>query len=215
MTLPEVSSCTLHKHSYWLAPFLVLIIMSINLHIAMINLLQRTETLKLSIRYLYQQAEIGRLVAPFDGYPWTPTREYNCYFCRYKQTFRTFEDNEECGLKHACNHSMYPFIQMTRTVNSEEYEEVTNPDGTLLTYQHTGIYKQVTFEGQPHHVQLFLCNNGQANCNASCYFHAWRLKNKKSWVKCGNAKLCQNDGSMWLLMAPNDQELFDEFIEQL
>lgn len=181
----------------------------------MIKLLQRTETLKLSIRYLYQQAEIGRLVAPFDGYPWTPTRKYNCYFCRYKQTFRKFEDNEECGLKHACNHSMYPIIQMTSTVNSEEAEERTNPDGSLLTYQHTGIYKQITFEGQPHHVQLYLCNNGQANCNASCFFHAWRLRNKKSWVKCGNAKLCQNDGSMWLLMAPNDQELFEEFIQQL
>ena len=181
----------------------------------MIKLLQRTETLKLASRYLFQQAEIGRLVAPYDGYPWTPTKEYNCYFCRYKQNFRKFEDYEECVMKHACNHSIYPIIDMSRTISSEQWEEVTNPDGTLLTYQRTGIYKQVTFEGQPHHVQLFLCNNGQANCNASCFFHAWRLRNKKTWVKCGNAKLCQNDGSMWLQMAPNDQELFDEFIQQL
>ena len=215
MTLQVVSSCTLHKHSYWLAPFLVLTITSINLLTTMIKLLQRTEILKRSIRYLFQQAEIGRLAAPFDGYPWTPTREYNCFFCRYKQTFKTFEDYEDCVLKHACNFSAYPIIDMNKTISYEEATEVTNPDGTLLTYQHTGIYKQVTFEGQPHHVQLFLCNNGQANCNASCFWHAWRLKNKKSWVKCGNAKLCQNDGSMWLQMAPIDYELFEEFIQQL
>lgn len=181
----------------------------------MIKLLQRTETEKRVTRVLFQQAEIGRLVAPVNGYPWTPTREYNCYFCRYKQTFKTFDDWIECVEKHACNGSAYPVIYMTRALTNEVDFEETNPDGTLLTYQHTGIYKQVTFEGQPHHVQLFLCNNGQANCNASCYFHAWRMKNKKSWVKCGNAKLCQNDGSMWQLMAPTEQELFDEFIQQL
>ena len=215
MTLLEVSSCTLLRHSYWQAPFLVLTITSINLLITMIKLLQRTEIRKGSIRVLYQQAEIGRMVPPIHGYPWTPTQEYNCFFCRYKQTFNTFDDSIECGQKHACNLGMYPFIDMNRTLTNEQFWEVTNPDGTLLTYEDTGIYKQVNFEGQPHHVQLFLCNNGQANCNASCYFHAWRLKNKKSWVKCGNAKLCQNDGSMWQLMAPVDQELFDEFLEQL
>lgn len=181
----------------------------------MIKLLQRTETDKRWTRALFQQAEIGRLVAPVNGYPWTPTREYNCFFCRYKQTFKTMDNWRECVEKHACNGSTYPFIYITRALTNEEFSEITNPDGTLLTYQNTGIYKQVTFEGQPHHVQLFLCNNGQANCNASCFWHAWRLKNKKSWVKCGNAKLCQNDGSMWLLMAPLEQELFDEFIKQL
>ena len=180
----------------------------------MIKLLQRTETLKLSSRLLYQQADIGRLVAPYDGYPWTPTRSYNCFFCRYKQTFNTYADYETCVFKHACNHSMYPIIDMSRTINSESFEEITNPDGTLLTYQRTGIYKQVTFEAQPHHVQLFLCNNGQCQCNAACWFHAWRLANKRTWRQCGASKLCQNDGSMWIQMAPLDQELFDEFLQQ-
>ena len=108
----------------------------------MIKLLQRTEIRKLANRYLYQQADIGRLVAPYDGYPWTPTRSYNCFFCRYKQTFNTYADYETCVFKHACNHSMYPIIDMSRTINAESGEEITNPDGTLLTYQHTGIYKQ-------------------------------------------------------------------------
>lgn len=181
----------------------------------MINLLQRTEIKRAFTRTLYQQAEIGRRLAPLDNFPFTPTREYNCFFCRYAQTFRNFDELENCFLKHQCDASAFPYIEMGRTTTGEEEDDFENPDGTILHYQKTGLFRQVAFEGQPHHVQLFLCFNGQANCNASCYFHAWRLQNKKSWVKCGNAKLCQNDGSMWLRMAPSDQELFDEFIEQL
>lgn len=215
MTLRVVSSCILPKHSYWRVPYLVLTITYINLLIAMINLLQRTEIKRAESRTLYQQAEIDRLSAPLDNFPFTPTREYNCFFCRYAKTFRNFDELEECFLKHQCDASSFPYIEMGRTTTNEEGDDWVNPDGTILRYQRTGLFRQVAFEGQPHHVQLFLCFNGQANCNASCYFHAWRLKNKKTWIKCGNAKLCQNDGSMWLLMAPTNQELFEEFIAQL
>lgn len=181
----------------------------------MIKLLQRTETYRGSIRHLYQQADIGRY--QFDGYtfPFIPIATYNCWYCRYKQTFHNIDEFSTCEKKHQCDHSRLPIIAMSTPINDEVDGEWTNPDGTTLTYQQTGIYKQVTFEAQPNHVQLFLCNNGQAQCNASCWWHEWRLKNKRTWRQCGATHLCQNDGSQWVLMVPTDAALREEFLNQL
>ena len=181
----------------------------------MIKLLQRTETEKLTIRRLWQQADIGRVLDYTKPWPHTPIDHDSCYYCRYKQTFANLAAFEECARLHGCYLSEYPFIDMSNVLSGIQDEAFENPDGTTGDYQRTGIYKQVKFEAQPHHVQLILCNNGQAMCNANCWYHAWRLKNKRTVRQCGESHLCQNDGSLWAHMAPDDDTLREEFINQL
>ena len=181
----------------------------------MIKLLQRTEVRKYATRILFQQADIGRTYNYAAAYPHTPAATESCHYCRYAHTFTNLQDFNDCAQKHACEYGVLPFIDMNGEVSVEVDGEWQNPDGTYLTYQKTGIFKQVQFEGQPHHVELYLCNNGQARCNASCWWHAWRLANKRTVTQCGGSHLCQNDGSMWVQKAPTDPTLFNEFIEQL
>jgi len=85
----------------------------------------------------------------------------------------------------------------------------------IKDYTPTGIYRQIKFEGMPLYVQLYKSNAQQGRCNAECWWHAWRMSNKKTWRQCGLSHVCGNDASLWVLMAPNDQELRDEFIKQL
>ena len=181
----------------------------------MIKLLQRTETLKSASRILFQQADIGRDSFHVGSWPWTPTTNDNCYYCRYHQTFQAETDFMTCMRKHCCDYARFPFIEMGIPINSQVYGEWDNPDGSYLTYQRTGIYKQVQFEAMSHHIQLYLCNNGQARCNASCWWHAWRLANKRTVTQCGGSHLCQNDGSMWVQMVPTNATLRQELIQQL
>lgn len=181
----------------------------------MIKLLQRTETEKSAARILWQQADIGRELTRPITYPWAPTVIDSCYFCRYRQTFADNAALNECITKHACYGTKYPYIQMSRVIDSSLTQQYENPDGSDLWYQATSIFKQVTFEAQPHHITLMLCNNGQAQCNAHCWFHGWRLANKRTVTQCGKAHLCQNDGSLWTQLAPTNQILYDEFKERL
>lgn len=181
----------------------------------MIKLLQRTETEKLALRYLWQQADIGREFDWARPFPHEPLANESCYYCRYKQTFADSAAFNECQQKHSCYGAKYPIIDMSYVLSNIEEVNFENPDGTFGSYQRTGIYKQVKFEAQPHHVQLVLCNNGQAMCNANCWYHAWRLKNKRTVRQCGESHLCQNDGSLWAHMAPFDDTLREEFISQL
>ena len=181
----------------------------------MIRLLQRTETERVAIRRLWQQADIGTILRYWDPFPKTPDDTESCYYCRYKQTFRDLAAFNECQNKHGCYATNYPFIDMSNVLSGIEDTVFENPDGTDGDYQRSGLYKQVKFEAQPHHVQLVLCNNGQAMCNANCWYHAWRLKNKRTARQCGEAHLCQNDGSLWALCAPADKKLREKFIQQL
>lgn len=180
----------------------------------MIKLLQRTETEKSTERRLYQQADIGKRSGVVLSFPFYPTAEYNCYYCRYKKNFLTQQAFDDCMNQHMCNYARLPFILKTTPIISEIAGEYENPDGTYLDYHATGIYKQVTFEAQPNHVQLFLCDNGQAQCNASCWWHQWRLSKKRTWRQCGETHLCQNDGSLWVLMVPTDAALREEYLNQ-
>lgn len=181
----------------------------------MVRLLNRTEILKANYRVLYQQAAIGRVPVYTGTFPWTPTSEYNCYYCRYVHRFANLTDYNDCAIKHGCQGAQLPFINMNKPINDEVLGEYDNPDETVVAYHATGIYKQVTFEAQPHHVQLYLCNNGQARCNSACWWHAWRLANKRTVTQCGKTHLCQNDGSAWIQMSPNDPTLNAEFIQDL
>ena len=181
----------------------------------MIRLLQRTETEKSGTRILWQQADIGRTYDHMANYPHTPQSTESCYYCRYCQTFRSLGEFNDCQHKHACKGGLLPFIRMSRPITLEFEGFYDNPDGTELTYDSTGLFKQVTFEAQPHHVELFLCKNGQCECNASCWYHAWRLANKKTWRQCGKTHLCQNDGSAWVQLAPSNDTLYNEYLEQL
>lgn len=200
----------------------------------MIQLLSRTETQKGNSRILWQQANIGRgfngarpYVDPGSGaivYPgygpighpgYVFSTDESCYYCRYKEAWTTAYGWVQCCAKHACEESTLPFIKLKNVLADSELTDRTNPDGTILHYGYTGIFKQATFEAQPHHVTLIGCQNGQAHCNANCFWHGWRLTNKRTWRQCGNSHLCNNDGSFWSWMAPDDPILFQEFIEQL
>lgn len=181
----------------------------------MIKLLQKTETEKRGIRHLWQQADIGREFDWSRPFPHEPLASEPCYYCRYKQTFVKLYAFNECQSKHCCYAAHYPFIDMSYVLSDIDDVEFDNPDGSYGNYQETGLYKQVKFEAQPHHVQLVLCNNGQAMCNANCWYHGWRLKNKRTVRQCGASHLCQNDGSLWAQCAPMDNTLREEFINQL
>ena len=181
----------------------------------MIRLIQRTVTVKGNGRLLYQQADIDRLALDPNNWPSHLTEEYSCYFCLYRSEWNTISGWQTCRDTHCCNNNQYPYIRMTRPIPDISQVQEQNPDGTILTYQGTGVYKQTTFEAQPHHIHLYLCNNGQAKCNANCWWHGWRLKNKRSAIQCGKTHLCQNDGSLWCQVAPYDSILYHEFIQQL
>lgn len=180
-----------------------------------IKLLQRTETEKTSYRRLWQQADISRELDVDQPWPHEPLDHESCYYCRYKQTFANLAAFNECAKKHSCGGSHYPFIDMSFVLSGIEDEQFDNPDSSIGWYTKTGIYRQIKFEAQPHHAQLILCTNGQAMCNANCWYHAWRLKNKRTVRQCGESHLCQNDGSLWAQMAPADDTLRDEFLQNL
>ena len=120
----------------------------------MIKLLQRTETEKLALRYLWQQADIGREFDWSRPFPHEPLANESCYYCRYKQTFANSAAFNVCQQKHSCYGAKYPIIDMSYVLSNIEEVNFENPDGTYGSYQRTGIYKQVKFEAQPHHVQL-------------------------------------------------------------
>ena len=181
----------------------------------MIKLLQRSETEKANHRILWQQAEIGKGSPSFNPGTGTIISYGSCNYCRYKSSVTNRDSFTACSEKHSCNLSQFPYIRMARPINTEVNGAYDNPDETVLTYSPTGVYKQVTFEAQPHHVQLFLCNNGQSRCNAACWWHAWRLANKRTVTQCGKSHLCQNDGSLWVQMSPSNDELYAEFLTQL
>ena len=147
----------------------------------MIKLLQRTETEKSTVRRLYQQADIGKRSGVVLSFPFYPTAEYNCYYCRYKKNFLTQQAFDDCMDQHMCNIARLPFILKTTPILSEI----------------AGEY-----------------DNGQAQCNASCWWHQWRLSKKRTWRQCGETHLCQNDGSLWVLMVPTDAALREEYLNQ-
>lgn len=181
----------------------------------MIRLLQRTVNVKGNGRLLYQQAEIDKQLITEDNWPSHLTEDYTCYYCLYKSEWNDKRTWNLCKEAHACNGCLYPYIRMTRPLPDITALQETNPDGTILTYQGTGVFKQVPFEAQPHHIHLYLCNNGQAKCNANCWWHGWRLANKRTVNQCGKSHLCQNDGSLWVQVAPYDSILYHEFLQQL
>ena len=178
----------------------------------MLNFLPRTERESATIKVLWQACDIGRGAPTFDPNTDNVTDYGSCAYCRYKRDITNTDSWVKCVEKHSCKLSKYPFIRMGRAINREMSLAYPNSDGTWVDYTPTGIYRQIKINAQPLYVQFYLCANGKAKCNASCWFHGWRLDKKINWRTCGQQHICHNDGSLYFLMAPDNDELYAEFI---
>lgn len=177
----------------------------------MLKFIPRAEFETQTRKVLWQACDIGYEAPVFPPSGGLPFNDGNCYYCRYRNTWTVEDEFFACTKKHACNYSAYPFIRMDVPMPIDVEQEHRNPDGTYITYAAAGIFRQVKFESVPLYVQLYVATHGEAQCNAHCWYHAWRLENKKTWRQCGQTHLCQSNGSMWALMVPNDEELRNEF----
>ena len=166
----------------------------------------------------YQACDCGRGHPVFQGDPGTHISLGNCEFCRYKTEWvnqtNEYTKFHDCMTKHKCEGALFAMIQMNTPLNSQWWDYVENPDETVGHYFPTLLLRQVTIEGQPLYVQLWLQYDHPAQCNALCFWHNWRLQKKKTWRQCGYSHKCLNDGSGWALMAPANETLLEEFAAQ-
>ena len=178
----------------------------------MLKFLPRTERPAGNIKILYQACDIDRDPPQFNPDTGAIVDYGACAFCRYKRDVTNQNTWVTCVEKHSCDMARYPFILMGRPINREMQLEYPNEDGTWVDYEPTGIYRQIKINAQPLYVQFFMCYNGHAKCNASCWYHGWRLDKKINWRTCGQQHICHNDGSLYFLMAPTNDELYEEFL---
>ena len=169
--------------------------------------------------HLYQGCDIGR-GAPQIAAGGQSVLEYgNCEFCRYLQQWATSTPLttalKNCMLAHKCQAAQYPLIEMSRPLNEQWNDYVEVEGGGEANYEPSAIIRQVTFEGQPLYTQFYAQQGFVANCNAFCWWHQWRLDNKRTWRQCAKTHKCWQDGSGWALMAPTNDTLYQEFCDQL
>lgn len=185
----------------------------------MIQLLPRTFVVKQGYGLLYQQAYIpNRTWAPLDPatvYPVIAPTNSCCDLCYFNHPFESWRDFANCAEKNRCGLTCYPWIAMFDSRNGELSGTWGTEELGFTSYQDSRIYKQVMVEGQPNHVRLIAADSDGALCNALCYFHAWRLKNKKTWRQCGKTHGCGNNGSAYDLCIPVRAVLKEEFLNNL
>lgn len=180
----------------------------------MLRFLPRTVYTKNYVRQLWQACALGLPKPQFNPTTGDVTDYGSCAYCVYKSLVTTVDTWNDCVNQHGCNEAEYPFIKMTKPINDEVENDYPRPGGLTMGYAPTGIFRQVKFEGMPYYVQLYVATLGDGKCNASCWYHAWRLKNKRTWRQCGDSHVCQNNSSLWVLMAPNDHSLYADFLAQ-
>ena len=178
----------------------------------MLKFIPRSERGSGDIKSLYQCCDVGRGRPSFLDDGTIHIFDHNCAFCRYRSTWSDYQEYKTCSLKHQCNGGLYPFIEMGNPINNSIYDYPVDPQGEEFYWRATGIFKQIKFEAVPLYVQLYVISSDQGRCNANCWYHAWRLANKRTWRQCGESHLCQNNGSLWFLMAPTDNDLYEDFI---
>ena len=169
--------------------------------------------------HLYQGCDVGRGEPVIDDERTTVLAEGNCAFCRYRTDWVNASNKgaalSECIMKHKCQATQYPLIEMSRPLDSQWNDYVEVQAGVEAHYEASSLIKQVTFEGQPFYIQFYAQEDFQANCNALCWWHSWRLANKRTWRQCAKTHKCWQDGSGWALMAPTNDVLYQEFCAQL
>lgn len=180
----------------------------------MLKFLSRTVYTKNFVRQLYVACDTGFPKPRFDETTHQVYYQGACQFCLYVNDFHTYDEWITCVNKHCCNESQFPFIKMMDPINDEVYNEYYNPNGEIISYAPTGIFRQVSFEGQPYYIQLYVATNSDGKCNSSCWWHAWRLNNKRTWRQCSTTHQCQQNGSLWVLMAPDSPTLNLYFRQQ-
>ena len=180
----------------------------------MLKFIPRSERASGDLKTLYQCCDIGRGRPAWNSGSTQLITDGNCAYCRYRGSWTSYNGYKECSAKHACSRGLYPFIEMNRPINDSIAESPVNPQGVEFSWRATGIFKQIKFEGVPLYVQLWVISSDQGQCNANCWYHAWRLQNKRTWRQCGETHLCQNNGSLWFLMAPSNSVLYEEFLQQ-
>ena len=174
----------------------------------MIKLLPRTESAAGSTRSVWIQCDIDR--HEDEGYGTA-----SCPFCRYASQITSFSKFIECRDKHACSGGSQPWIQFQLSKDVNIYDPTTGDPYPDKYYDPTSVDRQVEFEGMPYKARLCLAHGLDAKCNADCWWHGWRLDNKKTWRQCGKSHLCGNNGSFWNLLVPVNATLRQELFNQM
>lgn len=174
----------------------------------MIKLLPRTQSKTNSVREIYVQCDIGR-------YDDTGTGTTSCPFCRYRQEVTSFQTFITCRNKHACSGGTQPWIRFSIVKDTNVYDPTTGEPSETQYYNPTSVDRQAEFEGMPYRIRLCLAVGMEAKCNADCWWHGWRLANKRTWRQCGKTHMCGNNGSFWNNMAPVEEPLRTEFLSQM
>lgn len=180
----------------------------------MLKFIPRTAYSGNYVRRLHVACECSPNKPKFDPQTGERTSWGACYYCLYRNSIDTMDHWIACVNKHGCNDAQFPFIEMMSPINDEVDTEPPAPGHTYISYSPTGVFRQVVFEGQPYYIQLYVATNSDGKCNASCWWHGWRLSNKRTWRQCARSHKCLQNGSLWVLMAPTNPILYREFLKQ-
>lgn len=179
----------------------------------MLKFLSRTVYTKDYVRQLHVACAVPFRPAQFNPGDGSVSLVGACYFCLYRSTWTNYDTWLTCVNKHGCNEGRHPFCKMMQPINDEVETDQPEPGGNTIDYYATGIFRQVMFEGAPCYIQLYVATGSTAKCNASCWWHAWRLNNKRTWRQCSTTHQCMQDGSLWVLMTPSDPILRNLFLQ--
>lgn len=138
-----------------------------------------------------------------------------CDYCYYKSDWSSTFTKQDCERKHHCQAYTQPFI-FVGPLHYNEIQTQMVPGSTVRKlYQWTQVTRQVKVKGWPLYLQLFGCDNPQPQCNAMCYYHNERLKNKQTVARCAHQHGCSRSGSFWDLLIPENLDLQQQFFNEL
>lgn len=182
-----------------------------------LKFLSRTIVEKGTLTHLWQACDWGApgpswIIRPGSTTPQLDS-DGSCHYCYYRNEWSTQAEQAECQQTHKCQGATFPYIEMGPIKYQITSRALPLDGGGTFRLMRTAVFRQVKFEGQPLYIQLYSSVPSCGNCNNQCYWHAWRMANKRSWRQCGDTHACKNDGSAWILQVPFEDELYDLFTQ--
>lgn len=143
------------------------------------------------------------------------SRVSNCEYCIYRDDWETTMERYDCVYKHGCSFYMAPFVAMTNLHNADITSKFYPPESNTFMYRPTWTTRQITLKGWPLYLNLIMCNDITAHCNANCWYHDARLQDKLTVPRCAHSHKCSRAGSFWDLFVPAYSDIRQQFYDEL